>query len=290
MKLFTSFYLYNKDKILKLATSNYSFKKLIDSNYIFLTGRQPLKKTDSLVEDFNVHIAMSSKMVYKDIAYVPSELKYSLVRRNGNSVLCCFSPTGSMSKINFEKRRAKLFIRQHDVMAQYFILGIINSIPTIMRTVRLHGVGIKNGKKLFLFVGRSNSGKTTIGNLLLQADKKNKLIGDDTLLVFPIGNRVYVQSFEDQTRNAVSYIFFIDRRRKSPSAVLPLSCKEAFKRIIFHSDVIFKKRDKEISDRLTTLEKLTFKYKSFLLVNGKDLKNNPRILMKLLHKAQRDVS
>ena len=278
-----------ENKIVKVETSSRLLRNFIVSEFILLPAKRVSENVPDFVENFALRIEWSSKKRYREREISPPLLKGSaLTTKEGGRVISFSTPMGSWSKIDYNKRYAKVGIRKGDPLLDYLIFRTRSLIFLFMRIVRVHGAVIKNRRRFFIFVGKSGAGKTMIGELALLLDENNALLDDDSLSLISVDATPYVlygPSFESELFSPVSYIFFVVRERKCLSNVFPISNREAFKRILFHSDVIFNNDDTEIVNRIKVLERLAFNCKSFILINGKNLKNNPKELRRLIYKV-----
>ena len=81
-----------------------------------------------------------------------------------------------------------------------------------------------------------------------------------------------------------SCLFFVIRRENEPSRIYSIPPREAIKRIVFSSDLFFNTKDPNVNYRLDTLKKLITESKSFVIINGNDLKDNHKKLSSMIDK------
>ena len=118
-------------------------------------------------------------------------------------------------------------------------------------------------------------------------DKESELIEDDNVFVCSLDGNIRVFSVMQELHWPVSTLFFLKKETETVSRIYSVSDKEAFERIVFHSDMIVNKNDKEVEDRMDILGKLISNCKCFVFINGEDLKNDPKKIKKLIDKVIR---
>lgn len=248
-------------------------------------GQKPLKKTIRSSEDFVWRIELSLNKISKQIKIPPYSLNSAHFNNKDRPIFLSSTSLGSRLRINYLKRYAITNIAKGDSLFEYLIPSIISFILMLTRTVRIHGALINGYRTSFLLIGQSGAGKTTLARALSKEDRRIKIIEDDITFVFIVGNSAWGFSPTENLYKSISHLFFIEKEMGQLSRIYSISHKEAFKRIVFHSDVILRKGDCRVRDRLKTLEKLILGCSSFVLVNGKDLKDNSKKLKRLLDRA-----
>lgn len=200
------------------------------------------------------------------------------------------TPSGSFIKGNLARGYGVGRILEQDVCKYSLLYASLKYCFLYNLSVRIHAalVGIRGSS--FLLAGHGGVGKSTLCGLL-KGMKEFKVLGDDEC--FAISNyknpHVFSLSPESLFKDAFvgsrtcSSIFFVQLDKKQESKVYPLSKKDAFKRIIFHSEFPKYEDDKQIERRIENLKRLISQCKCFLLINGKDLKENPEELKALLY-------
>ena len=283
-KILTFFLPFRDGGILKVETKSRYIKRFMETRFILTQGQRPLKKNPFLFEDFVSRIDLSSKKINrkKESSIQPIRC-YSFNNKYG-PIYRFSTPLGSYVEINYIKRKARGIIIVGDNLDEYLMIKVNSFILKMRRMTRIHGLWIRKGKTSVLLIGRPDVGKTTLGGLWLKEDSRSKVIEDDSTFVFPENNSVYAFSLKQNSYYPISHLFFVERRINNLSKAYPISQIEAYKRIVFHSDVILDKPDNLVEYRLKTLEKLVIRSRCLVLINGTDLKNNSKKLKKLIKK------
>ena len=275
----------NKEPILRIETKSSYFRDKIGYNYAIAFGQKPLKKNAFCYEDFVLRIDLSLKKINKEKKPLNCSVQFSYLNHKDKPTFLFSTPIGSWFKIDYLKRYARGSMIKDDNLEEYLMLKINSFIFLLMRIFRIHSVCIKRKMTSSLFIGKKGVGKTTLAGLLLKEDRKSKIIEDDSTFVLPIADSIYALSLKQNGYYPISHLFFIERKAEKLSEIYPISHKEAFKRIVFHSDVILNKDDNQVEYRLKILEKLTSRCRCFVFVNGKDLRNNSIRLKRLIDKV-----
>jgi hypothetical protein len=150
--------------------------------------------------------------------------------------------------------------------------------------VRLHGVYLQNRKTGLLLTGKSEAGKTTIAGILSKGGFS--VLVDDDCRVFDIRGTVYisgtgVRKHKVTFLNSPEAIVFIERGDSLSESCL-ISRREAFKRLCFASEFPDFEKEESREGRLKILHILARQCRSLVLVNGRGLKDNPKLLKQLV--------
>ena len=102
------------------------------------------------------------------------------------------------------------------------------------------------------------------------------------MFVYVFGRKVYSFLYQNPLsfNEPINYIFFIERT-KDKEGLLKINKKEALQRIVFHSDVCFKKNDIVAEYRLKVLYKLVEQSNNFIFYNKYDLYKKPNSIKKI---------
>ncbi len=277
MKKKYTFFLRNRNNVMKIETNHHYIRELFGFHFSVLTGEKLLRSNHSFHEDLflRVDLSLRSKLRREtsSLAFIHDE----------NPIFFFSTAIGSWLKMDLLKRRGRCAIIKDDKIGE-FILPNLSYLLMSRKMVLVHGAWIKRGRYSFLLIGKSNVGKSTLSRLLKEGNKF-KPITDDSTIVQPVGKNVYAYALEPNTHGPISHLFFIQRTKAKKSQIYPINRKEGFKKIVFFSDIILEKSDAHIDFRLETLKKLVSQSRSFILVNGLDLKNNSRKLKKLINSA-----
>ena len=284
-KIFSFYSPLSEEIIIRIKSEIRSIQDITDIYHKIAFGPKLLRKIDSLPADFILHLKPSSKRINKQRRFPPCYLNFSYSNNRDKSIFLFSTPMGSQVKIDYLKRYVKGSIIKGDSLLEYLMLKINFFVFILSKLFRIHAAWIKRGKRSFFLVGERGVGKTTLTRLLLKEDKKSRLIEDDCTFIFPRDNIVHAFSPDRMMYHFVTHLFFVEKKINNLSEIYPISSKEAFKRIVFHSDILLKKDDTKVEYRLETLEKLVLGCQCFVLVNGRGLKDNSKKLERLLAKA-----
>jgi len=205
---------------------------------------------------------------------------------NSNSFIL-YTKIGSLIKTNLKRRTAVGKIRQNDPFVHTLLDRWATECFLLHYRIKLHAGCIidKNGLSI-IFIGKNGAGKSTICNLLSR-NKNSLILDDDSIIFFPIHPRYekpclirYNYNRENLDKNlfSVTYprqIFFIQKEPAEETKIIPITRKEAFKKIVFASE--FPQNENKVmkKNRIAALCKLVEQCGCFLLINGKELKQNP---------------
>jgi len=281
-KMFIFYLPFNEEEVFKIETQSRYIRDTINCSYITTWKQKPLKRVCFWRKNFVLRIDLSSEKINKESKSLSCSVNFSYLNHKDRPIFLFSTPMGSWVKIDYLKRYARASLIKSDSLGEYLLLKASYFILTLIGMFRIHSVWIKINRSSLLFIGEKGAGKTTLAELLLREDRKSKIFEDDCTFVFPVADSIYAFSINQNVYYPINYLFFIEKKINKLSEVYPISHKEAFKRIVFHSDIILKKDDNQIEYRLNTLEKLVFGCKCFILINGKDLKDNSKRLKGLM--------
>ena len=236
--------------------------------------------------------------IKKGVRVIPYKNKtpYHLAN-NSRTKFFVYNSSGSFIKTNLQQSYAQGRIARDDNYCVPLIICWIRFYLFLNSAVRLHAAFIthRRKKESFLLPGNSSVGKTALSNMLKKTGKFN-IITDDECFLFSLDRKTCVlnssnlsNSFNINTVHNLrpeypSSIFFL-KRTEEASKVIPISKKEAFKRICFLSEFPPHEDDTQKGRRMDILKKLVKQCRCNLLINGKDLKDNPQKLNKLTLKG-----
>jgi len=271
-----------ENELLKVETNSRNLRDILMNIPVFGQARL-LTKTDPSRIIFTSRVGLFPRKITKKInlPHVVESFHTPLRVIFGIRTAC-----GSKAEFDYLKRTARVEVSTNDDFLEYFLARSIIFIRQLVKFITIHGVWIKNTRKNFIFIGESGIGKTTLSRLLTE-DKTNHIVVDDETLIIQEGKNIY--AYIGGTSGRISHLFFIEKRLEGRSKVYPIPPKEAYKRIIFHSDVILNEKDRQINYRLNVLKTLVSQVRSFVLINGKGLQDDPKKLTGLINKALLDT-
>ncbi|MCF7907323.1 MAG: hypothetical protein K9L86_00380 [Candidatus Omnitrophica bacterium] len=258
--------------VIQIRTKSKYLWDLLCGKYAMLFGRKALSGNNAIRRDFFIDFNFISD--YQGLAKKnkSKSLDFSCQFDKKSIIYNLVTPRGSSLEINYFKRYAQVGLIEKDPMITYFVDRMILFTYSLARMFMVHGAWVKRGKSSFFLIGRSGVGKTTISSLLTNQSKDYKLMDDDSPFIFQADDTLFAASRDQRlVEYSPNYLFFISKKPRLKSEACPLSSKESFKRLIEHSDVIFRKNDPMTDYRLDVLRKLAMRCKSYLLINGKDL-------------------
>ena len=193
-----------------------------------------------------------------------------IVQSNSSMYVSVKSSGGSYASIDYFKRRGVIAIDRDDSIKNGILTASLWSALLFTKIFSIHAVWIRAKRKSYIFVGNSGEGKSTIGGILCKIFNNIDLLADDLLFIYAIKNKVFGFSYQKSFDIPIDYVFFIERT-KDKSGLLRISKREALERIVFHSDMCFKKDDAATEYRLETLVKLVKQSLNFVFYNGDGL-------------------
>ncbi len=192
---------------------------------------------------------------------------------------------GSQVTIDYRKRNIQADIGVDDPCAEYLLLRSMMYVSRYSRMFRIHAAALQKGNSLALFIGKSGEGKSTISATAALGDPRWRKLAEDCSWAFGFSGRQYLFVPELFDFQPITHLFFLKKQLTRESALGPMSKKEAFQQLVFHADVSLKKNDPLMDFRLEVLHHLVENSRQFLLVNGKGLKGDPRLVRRLLKQA-----
>jgi len=285
-KEYIYFPVYN-DIALKVACANSFTRDILCASYELFTGKMPSRKKGGLLEGFLIDFREKSIGTKRKIRTNALKFKSFFVQKNNKLFLS--TATGSKVTIVYNRRYAQGLFVEGDDLKNILMLTSLGILSYMAMSFRIHAATVKAKKAIFFMIANSNEGKSTLANLLVQSDKGARIIDDDIAFIYRVNNdlRVIPRDFSRIYNKGVTYLLFVEKKRDLCGSIRPISPKEAFKRIVYHADVIFNSKDPLVSYRLHMLGKLVYESKSFILINGKDLKNNPKKTSSLIYSVIR---
>ncbi len=275
----------NEKWSIRIRSNTYSIirKKIATSSFIFSETEEKDIVFELFIRVFSKKIKHPSLNTYKGW---PSFVDISSDIYSDKIIFSLRTPLGSRAKIDYLRRKAYIKVIKEDIYLEHFLLRVTKLILRLIKSFSIHAVWMK-GRRDFLLIGKSGSGKSTLGGLLSTVDKRNKIMRDDFVFIFPFKKKVYASVLKDDRRDfyigKITHLFFVEKKVKEKSRIIPISSKEAFSRITLCSDVILKKNDPQIDYRLDVLHRLVSQAKPFVIINGGDLKDNPKKIKNILH-------
>lgn len=270
----------NEDWSVKIRSNNNRIRDLIASNYLLFSGNE--LNNDHRRDVFLLDIKSSPRRKMSDVSTRSGSLTCALVSPNDSPRYLFSTPLGSFSKIDVSTRYANTSIVSGDPLEEYLIIKAISVVVALVKIIRVHAAWVKNSSRSFLLIGGSGFGKTTIAKMISGKNKKLRILEEDKAFLISTGNKIYGFSPIKNTCLKISHLFFLDRRADSKTKIAPITKKEAFKRIVFHSDIIFHKKDAQADYRVGELSKIVSQCSCFLLINGNDLIENPDNINRLI--------
>lgn len=154
----------------------------------------------------------------------------------------------------------------------------------------IHGAALQTDKEGWLFVGESGAGKSTITKIFLEEGFNYS--SDDALLLREINNKIECLGFIERGRPSFGYsnynqrvtpanLVFTEIAPQYRSRLFPITPIQAMPRLIPSSVLIFLESTKA-NVHLKLLRDLVQQCRTFCLTMGKDLKENPKALKKIL--------
>jgi len=279
-----TFYLnINKETVLKVETTSSYIKNSLCLFYVVHTGNKPIIGRQSVRNDFCFRIGMRPSPSNMVASKLSPQIFDDLCSAN-NQKFSFSTPLGSYFTVDYSKRLANISLIKGDTFGEYLLHHLPFAILKMTRLFRIHSVSLRVGKSCILFIGKSGSGKSTLGKLFLKGHKGARIISDDGTLVFSTDNNGYILSMGERKYFGPSCLFFVIRRENEPSRIYSIPPREAIKRIVFSSDLFFNTKDPNVNYRLDTLKKLITESKSFVIINGNDLKDNHKKLSSMIDK------
>lgn len=272
-----------KNAVIVIRTNSNDVLKNIRLFSLMHFSQEPLKHRMGKAVDFSCFIRVLDK---KTCYYKNSEWSAYSNKIKGKCQLKIISPRGSVFKLYSKERIFKVTLLKQDVDAKMFFWSHFFSI---VMSFSLHASWVKINGCAFLLVGDSGMGKTTLSKFMVEKFKGSTVVADDKVLLLHMKN-VYAWYLHNINCERVHTIFFLERNQRKISSLCRINKTEAFKRIIFHADVIFKKDDAQTDSRINALKKVVSQARCFVLVNGKDLKNNPDKLKDMVKAAVKSCS
>jgi hypothetical protein len=192
---------------------------------------------------------------------------------------------GSRVAIDYRKRDIRADVGAQDPFAEYLLLRSMMYVSRFSRMLRIHATAVQRKSCLALFIGKSGEGKSAISNAVSCGNPQWRKLAEDCSWAFEFSGRQYLFVPELFDFQPITHLLFLKKQLTGKSALYPLSKKEAFQQLIFNADISLKKNDPLRDTRLEMLRHLTENSKSFSLINGKGLKDDPRRLRGLLKQA-----
>lgn len=206
--------------------------------------------------------------------------------KTGSINFTLYTKAGSFIKTNMDIKRGFGGIVRRDPFTLALLHSWINLCFLYHYRVKLHAGGVvDNNGAAIIFIGKSGSGKSTICNLLNRSIDF-KIIHGDLINISSLFGKISIpvpkHHFPNIPAIEPSCLFFINKDVDLKSKATPIGKKEALKRVIFATEFPINENIKMSENRLDVLNRLVNKCRCFLLVNGKELKENPEFFSRLL--------
>jgi hypothetical protein len=216
----------------------------------------------------------------------------SLEKKYKKGVFLLRTRYGSYIKTCIRKRWARGKIYRDDFCLFSFLSVWLGICILLIFRVKLHAASVLNEKGLSIFLGANGVGKSFISSLLHLTGGARVMSDDETFILstFKGIKAFFLKSvLGDYFISTPRWLFFVERDKSKRTKVLPITKKDALKRIVFHSEFPKSEEMHQNQKRLQILQKLVDKCRCYVLINGKDLKGDPDKMKELLSLTWKEV-
>jgi len=286
----------NNKNILRVKTDKPAIKKFINDYLFFTFQTLSIKKgpLGSCRKDkiFDLEIVLSKKNKSGRCLDLTSRKHNQLIafessRSRSKFIFHLYASDGSFSKVDYYKRRVSICLKGPRVSlntpSEFLIHKTIVFLRLYFNTLRIHAAWLKKNRDSVLLIGRSGAGKTTITKVFNTFDRQVKIMEDDNIYINTFNENPDILSPPSRKLYPVTSLVFVEREESAHSRIYPISSKEAFKRILFHADVIFSDHDEETDNRMSILCNLVARCRAYSLLNGDDLKGNLKVVSNIFN-------